>query len=250
MQNQYQAIYLSPHLDDAALSSGGQIFQRTQAGESILVLTIMAGDPPNSGFSDFAQELHERWELANDMVAARREEDIRACHILGADYLHWNIPDCIYRADAQTHRPFYPVWEKVIDAIHPQEEGLVQQLAQQFTHLPSAAQIIAPLGVGNHVDHQIVRAAAERCWGKKLDYYEDYPYAQTPGALENTIQIESDWRATQIPLTPAAIDAKVEAILAFASQVSTFFNGRIDLEQQLSQYANQVGGERIWQQQE
>lgn len=250
MQNKYNAIYLSPHLDDAALSCGGQIFQRTQAGETILILTTMAGNPPNRTFSTFAQELHERWELANDMVAARRDEDICACRILEADYLHWDIPDCIYRADAQTNEPFYPVWEKVIDSIHPQEETLIQRLAAQFAELPPAAQILAPLGAGSHVDHQIVRAAAERCWDGQLFYYEDYPYAQTTGALENAISGEKGWQATQITLSPKALNIKADAIMAFASQVSTFFNGRIDLEQQLKQYARQVGGERIWHQQE
>ena len=250
MQNKYNVIYLSPHLDDAALSCGGQIFQRTQAGEAILILTIMAGDPPDGTFSAFAQELHDRWELANDMVTARRDEDIHACYILGADYLHWDIPDCIYRADAQTNEPFYPVWDKVIDRIHPQEEQLMQQLAEQFATLPPAAQILTPLGVGNHVDHQIVRAAAERCWANKLFYYEDYPYVQTTDTWENKFLGEKNWQATQIALTPKALNVKADAIMAFASQVSTFFNGRPDLEQQLKQYARRVGGERIWHQQE
>lgn len=246
MHTQYNAIYLSPHLDDAALSCGGQIFQRTQAGETILILTIMAGDPPNSTFSEFAQELHERWELASDMVAVRRAEDIRACHVLGADYVHWDIPDCIYRADAVTGEPFYPVWEKVISSIHPQEEKLVRQLALQFASLPPGGQILAPLGVGSHVDHQIVRAAAEWCWGSNLFYYEDYPYVQTEGTLEEMLGSDADWQATQIPLADTALKAKAEAVLAFASQVSTFFNGRNDLAQQLSHYAHRVGGERIW----
>jgi LmbE family N-acetylglucosaminyl deacetylase len=246
MHTQYDAIYLSPHLDDAALSCGGQIFQRTQAGETILILTIMAGDPPNSTFSEFARELHERWELASDMVAARRAEDIRACHILGADYVHWDIPDCIYRADAVTGEPFYPVWEKVIDSIHQQEEKLMQQLAEQFVQLPAALHILGPLGVGNHVDHQIVRRAAEQCWGSKLFYYEDYPYVQTNEAWQDAIGQEANWHTTQIPLSAAGLAAKAEAIMAFGSQISTFFNGRNDLEQQLSHYAQRVGGERIW----
>ena len=40
----YHAIYLAPHLDDAVLSCGGQIFERTARGENVLVVTVMAGD--------------------------------------------------------------------------------------------------------------------------------------------------------------------------------------------------------------
>ena len=65
MRTHYDAIYLAPHLDDAALSCGGQIYQLTAVGKQVLIVTIIAGDPPqNVVYSDFARELHERWELA------------------------------------------------------------------------------------------------------------------------------------------------------------------------------------------
>ena len=40
--------------------------------------------------------------------------------------------------------------------------------------------------------------------------------------------------------------AKIEAILAFRSQLSTFFTARADLERQVRGYAKRVGGERVW----
>ena len=39
-QQLYQRVYLSPHLDDAALSCGGRIYQERQAGLSVLVLNL------------------------------------------------------------------------------------------------------------------------------------------------------------------------------------------------------------------
>src|SRR3954469_806836 len=100
----YDWIYLSPHLDDAALSCGGQIYAATQRQERVLIVTITAGDPI-APVSDYAASLHTRWELV-DATAARRQEDLTACSILGADALDWDIPDCIYRVDAQG-APFY-----------------------------------------------------------------------------------------------------------------------------------------------
>ncbi|GIK56567.1 MAG: PIG-L family deacetylase [Chloroflexi bacterium] len=242
-----RTIYLSPHLDDVALSCGGQIAQQTAVGQHILIVTIMAGDPAAVGFSDYAQELHGRWQLAHDAVAARRAEDANACAILRAAYQHWHIPDCIYRVGADG-RPLYTNWGEITGAIQLAEEVLVEKLAAQFATLPPSPQVCAPLAVGNHVDHQIVRRAAELCFGGDLMYYEDYPYAREPEAVTAVLSPDSSaWHSQTIPLTAADIAIKIEAIAAYTSQLSTFFNGRADLAQQMQHHANIVGGERIWQ---
>ena len=49
----YDTIFLAPHLDDVVLSCGGQIFLETEAGNSVLVVTIMAGDPPQRTLTTF-----------------------------------------------------------------------------------------------------------------------------------------------------------------------------------------------------
>jgi hypothetical protein len=49
-----------------------------------------------------------------------------------------------------------------------------------------------------------------------------------------------------ISLTGSDLVAKVDAILAFRSQLSTFFTDRADLERQVNGYATAVGGERVW----
>ena len=49
-------IYLSPHLDDAALSCKGSIKQQTQAGERVEVWTVCAGEPPDGPLSMFSRK--------------------------------------------------------------------------------------------------------------------------------------------------------------------------------------------------
>ena len=63
MKSQYDLIYLSPHLDDAALSCGGQIARFRGEGRSVLIVTVTAGDPPTGAESRYIQELHSRWQL-------------------------------------------------------------------------------------------------------------------------------------------------------------------------------------------
>jgi hypothetical protein len=43
---------------------------------------------------------------------------------------------------------------------------------------------------------------------------------------------------------------RTDAIAAYISQVDTFFNGRTDLNNQITAYAQKVGGERLWQHQQ
>lgn len=247
MAERYDLIYLSPHLDDAALSCGGQIFQATAVDQRVLILTIMAGDPPGPAQSSYAALLHERWQLAADVVAQRRAEDVAACHILRADFQHWSVPDCIYRTDAG-NKPLYEDWAQITGQVHEADMPLVAHLAERLAQLPPYGRLVAPLAVGHHVDHQIVRQAAEMGRDAALFYYEDFPYVQQPEALAKMIPPGSlDWKAETIPLSPQALQAKANAIEAYVSQVSTFFNGRDDLERQLADYAQSVGGERLWQ---
>ena len=247
MRTYYDTIYLSPHLDDAAYSCGGRIFTQTAAGRSVLIVTIMAGDPPGATLSDFAHTLHERWQLVADAVARRRAEDVTACHILGADYLHWQVPDCIYRLHPETGEPLYVTRDDIFGAVHPAEWELQERLSRQMAELPNYDQIFAPLTVGHHVDHQLVRAAASRRFGRNILYYEDYPYVCLPAALAAVIPPGSDeWQSEVLPLAEVAIQARIEAMAAFTSHLGTFFDGRTDLEQQIEHIVGLVGGERVW----
>lgn len=247
----YDLLYLSPHLDDAALSCGGQIVQHTQAGRRVMIVTVTAGEPAldaTGHISDYARSLHDRWDLLADAVAGRRAEDVAACAILGADFLHLDLADCIYRMHPETGQPFYVSDADLFGPVHAAEEGVVAWLAGQFEALPRAEQIVVPLGVGNHVDHQLTRQAAERVWGVAgLIYYEDYPYAQKSGAVETIVGGQSGrWRSQAIPLTPTALAAKIQSILAFRSQISTFWSDEADLRVQVAGFAAQGGGEKNW----
>ncbi len=243
----YDTIYLSPHLDDAALSCGGQIFAATAVNQSVLIVTIMAGDPPVGAESEYIASLHDRWQLVTDAAAARRQEDENACRVLNADFAHWDVPDCIYRFHPVTGQPLYLSDDDIFGGIHPVESGLVEQIAAKLALLPAHNRLVAPLTVGNHVDHQLVRRAAERLGHERLFFYEEFPYVRQSGALEAVVPSDgAGWRSHVIPLRDVDLAARVEAVSAFGSQLSTFFNGRSDLEQQISRYVQRVGGERIW----
>jgi hypothetical protein len=100
------------------------------------------------------------------------------------------------------------------------------------------------------VDHQIVRRAAELT-GQTLIYYEDYPYAEDPAAIQAVLAMDdSQWRAALTPLSEEALEAKVAAIARYRSQLSTFWIGLAEMSTAIRRFANQTGGdqmaERYW----
>lgn len=250
----YDAIYLSPHLDDAALSCGGQIYELTAEGKAVLVVTIMAGDPLSRPTSQFAQSLHQRWQLESDVVQARRAEDVAACRVMGADWQHWDFLDCIYRTEPETGRPLYASEEALFGEIAAADWGLAAELAGRMALLPTHERLYVPLTLGCHVDHQLTRQAAERAFSAvetgrlatTLFYYEDYPYAERTAAEQFMAQEAGGWQAKVIELTEKGVAARINAIQCFESQVSTFFKDGQDLADHVRSYIETVGGERVW----
>ncbi len=241
------AIYLSPHLDDAALSCGGDIWRQVQHGHPVLVVTIFAGVPePDAPLSPLAQALHDRWELPHDAVTNRLEEDRAALNLLGAAADRWTYTDCIYR-QAPDGSFLYPGEEALWGQIHPLEERLIAELADRFAQLPlhPTSALYAPLAVGHHVDHQIVRRAAEST-GLRLTYYEDYPYALNRSAVQTALgdddvnDIGDDrWRAHPVSLPEEALASKIAAIACYHSQISSFWADEAGMAASVREFTEQ-----------
>jgi len=247
MPEPYHSIYLSPHLDDVVLSCGAQIFQQINNGHSVIVATVMAGDPPVQPLSDYASSLHRRWQVDSKSIALRRDEDIAACAVLGADYLHWPIPDCIYRRDPGTDLPLYTSDNDIFGDIDIVEKKLIGRIASLLRELPPHNQLIAPLTIGNHVDHQLVRGAAELVREKaQLRYYEEYPYISWVKDAEMDLLTGPEGKMETMPVSEEALAFKIEAISCYKSQISTFFTGIPDARQRVRSHTILAGGERLW----
>jgi LmbE family N-acetylglucosaminyl deacetylase len=248
----YAHIYLSPHLDDAVLSCGGRIWLQVQADSRVQVVSIFAGTPAASEpLSPFAQELHARWGHQIDATARRREEDLAALEILGAEAIHWPYTDCIYRQTTDGHFP-YASEESLWEEVHPTERGLIEELAAKIAALPLSPDglVYAPLGIGHHVDHQIARRAAQAS-GRTLVYYADYPYAEDPQAVQTALEpTEKQWQEELVLLSQRALEAKIAAIARYRSQLSTFWSDLAEMKATIRAFAERTGNgtpaERYW----
>jgi LmbE family N-acetylglucosaminyl deacetylase len=208
-------IYLSPHLDDAALSAGGLIFDQTQAGTPVEIWTFMCGDPHLTEYSSFASKLHADWGFADaeETVRLRRIEDQQAAEILGAQVVHFDFLDCIYRRGKNGAW----LYKEIAIPPLPDDADLPAQIASAITPrlLPDDV-LVTQLAVGSHVDHVLVRMAAELL-GRPLVYDIDIPYLfykphefepKSAGMQEETHRISE-----------AGLERWQDAVLAYKSQL-------------------------------
>ncbi len=248
--SQIDALFIAPHLDDVVYSCGGTVQQLTQQGLNVVVLTIFAGLPPATDLSEFAQSLHERWGHAaptsrNTIVETRQLEDIAACHALGAGAIHMDYGDCIYRQD--NGEWLYASEDAIFGAVHPAEEPRIQQLIEDIYRTPGVdenTRLFGPLGIGNHVDHQLVHQALLQC--DDVLFYEDYPYAENNKALYPYLR-DANWQPAYRTLAATAINAKATAMALYQSQLTTFWANKSVLNKNVTTYWQRRGqAERFW----
>lgn len=244
-------VYLSPHFDDIALSCGGLVWEQAQAGKRVEIWTICAGHPGSAPLSPFAESLHQRWQAD---PSRRRAEDIASSAILGAGNLHFSIPDCIYRTD-EAGGALYDSERSLFGKLHPLEDGLDESLCGSLERAAVKRDfrppfnLVSPLTLGGHVDHQLARRAAEM-WLRRepsicLWYYADYPYAmKEPGEI--TRLREEGWLEVVFPVSETGIQAWAHAVAAHASQISTFWTNRGDMRAALKDYLARYEGVPLW----
>jgi len=238
----YRRIVLSPHLDDGPLSCGGAIHHWAAAGEPVLVVTFMTGDPPAGDLSPFAHYQHAGWQLpAREAYIVRRAEEVAALQVLGANFHHVGLLDCIYRADDAGF--FYTSDEAIFGFTHPGDDRLAEEMARRLAllgPLKATTIVYAPLAVGNHIDHQLVRQAAERWRGRELIYYEDFPY------VGDDAPVELDATPLLISLSKEDIEAKIKAIGCYRSQIRFLFGTRAKMAARVWDHCRRVAGENGW----
>ena len=240
-------LFVSPHFDDAVLSCGGLIATVPQA----TVLTIMAGHPPTPlPQSPLIQELHERWESGKNPITIRQIEDKAAIHLLGAKASYMSIPDCIYRT--HNNKVIYPNGDDdLFGDVHPNDPAKTQlESYDLLDNFLSVQTIVAPLAIGNHVDHQLVRDWILSLHHNKpsvsIWFYEDYPYSENSEKIYATVndfpvQLESSVQYVD----EVIVNQKCKAIAKYQSQLSTFWNGVNDMKNNIHQHMKQTGNGKI-----
>ena len=181
-------VVLSPHLDDGVLSAGNLLLALHARGLPTTVATFFTecSRPLTLSARAFLRQCGAT--SAPELFAARRREDADAVAACGARALHASLPDALFRRrpGVPTLVPelahVYPTWRFHLarGAVSPADaptvatvERLIADLLAEPSELPTV--LVAPMGVGGHVDHVLVRDAALRA-GVPVVRYADVPY--------------------------------------------------------------------------
>ncbi|MBK9927537.1 MAG: PIG-L family deacetylase [Anaerolineales bacterium] len=239
-------IYLSPHLDDAVLSAGGLIYEQTMSGTPVEIWTFMAGTPVDTEFSSFAQMLHAQWGFADaeESVRLRREEDRQAAAVVGAKIQHFDFLDCIYRRGKEGEW----LYQGISFAPREEDAGLPQQIADFVSpRLKPDDLLVCQLSVGSHVDHVLVRQAAELL-GRPLIYDIDVPYIFTkPEEFEPK---SVGMKETTHSITEAGLKCWQDAVLLYKSQLPALGDAMETPElasESIRSYWEEWGGIRLFE---
>lgn len=235
--NTQKWIFLSPHFDDVALSCGGLVWGLAKNGHSLEIWTIMGGFPPDENYSSFARENHQAWGMSGvEAIHMRRAEDEAACEVLRATPKHFNFLDAIYRRVPPSGKPVVKDNETLFSV--PPEKALIKEIGKTLQKtLPENAQVVCPMGLGNHIDHQAVFLAGERS-GRIECYYADYPYILEH--FNDPEFVSGVWQKSSRYLSQDALQAWQEAVMCHRSQLSGFW--RDDQEVRLSLRNYMAGG--------
>jgi hypothetical protein len=97
------------------------------------------------------------------------------------------------------------------------------------------------LGLGNHIDHILVRRAAEALRLElPLTYYADFPYV-----IRGLTHVDVE-KHKVYPISEENVSAWCNAMARYASQASTFWPNETQMQQEILQYWQNGGGSRLW----
>lgn len=236
-------LFLAPHYDDVALSCGGTVAALADAGDPPLLVTVFGGEPAPTDLTAFARWQHERWGTDHsDTIASRLAEDREAAAHLGCATTALPFLDAIYRgdsylSDAALFGPLLPVDEPLIAEVAAAVSALADRAADTTFYVP--------LGIGEHVDHQVVyragRALAAAGW--RVLAYADFPYAilgEAPAA--RLARVAGEVGSPVSRAIGGTLARRLAAIGAYRSQLPVIFRFTADWRAAVTASATALNG--------
>jgi LmbE family N-acetylglucosaminyl deacetylase len=237
-------IYLSPHFDDVAFSCGGLVWEQVELGEKVSVWTICAGDVLSGQISQYAKGLHKRWETDRGAVTKRRAENALSNRLMGATWRNFSIPDAIYRRSPVDGSHMYTSDLELFSELRLDEIHQIEVLRNEIDEaLPLDCELVSPLALGGHVDHLLVRTAAEKL-DRRMWYYADFPYSINPE--QDLDKSDHEMECELFPVSEVGLKVWQESVAAHTSQISTFWSDTGQMREAVRAYWDPIKGIRLW----
>lgn len=216
-------LAVSPHLDDAAFSVGASLAVLVAEGHDVTVLTCFTGsvDAP-TGFA-LACQTDKGLAPDVDYMAVRRAEDLAAQAVLGTRAVHLDLLEAPHRG--------YDSAPELFAGIHAGDR-VDEELASRLEGL-EADVLLAPQGLGSHVDHlQVVRAVARLA--RPTAWWRDAPYVLKAPDAAPSPDLPTDLR--QLELGDDRM-LRADACACYATQLGFQFGGEDGMRAALADMA-------------
>ena len=228
-------VAVSPHLDDAVLSCGA-LLEHLARRCPVTVVTVFTAASPRPWPLPAGRQMRAIGEPdAERFYRQRQEEDSAVLADMGVGRVHLGFPDALFRRvgpgpgrlPGRPRRPAYPTFrfDAARGRIAAADARLTDEVAVAIGAMAGDADarlVLAPLGVGRHVDHLITRAATRNVAPRTV-YYSDFPYSET--ALPDRDFITRHRLVPHPRLAGRAENA--DRIAGYRSQVGGLFAGGI-----------------------
>lgn len=205
--------------------------------------------------------------VAGEAMAERRVEDERYAYFAEASVVFLDLADAVFRG--------YEGDDELLGLPRSDDVSPYEAIRREIVRLEPQT-VYVPLGVGNHVDHQLCREAglellkeARRWvmpgpeWAGKVVFYEDFPYAWWKGFtdLDDLPAGSLEGLPADVFLTPRyaeigdQLERKITGISLYESQLDRLFGDEKAMASAVRRWAGTVaatgglGGsaERYWQ---
>lgn len=217
-------LVISPHLDDAAFSVGPLLAEFADRAKIVVATVFTKSELNPVGFA-LACQLDKGLSAEADYMAIRRTEDIEWSKRIGAEVVHGAFAEAPHRG--------YNSAKELFGSALPTDEleydltSWFLELAQTFK--PDA--IFGPVGIGNHVDHTLVRKFTQTSLENKfpLFFFKDQPYASklTTFDMADHFSEVNAWRELRVPLSENSLAKAQFAAEAYQTQIPFQF-GNVD----------------------
>jgi len=225
-----RVLALSPHYDDVPLSLGQSLLDGELRHAKVTVGVVFG----RSNWVRYFHPTRSRWPVA---TAIRSAEEVRNATRFRYRLKCARFEESILRTGVTDSAEFL---DPTVD-VH--DDPLVAPIADLIAKWAANADVVlSPLGLGGHLDHLLVAAAARlvATTGREVAFYEDRPYAcwLDDDALNQASSDAAPGRSPQ-PISGPITATKRDQIW-YPSQFDDFFVDAMGLDESQGRH------ERVW----
>lgn len=175
-EKKWDVVILSPHMDDALLSLGQHIINWKRENKKIKIITMVNSFGKNKTIPNYSKDYVKKsgFKKVVDFEKARREEDKKVMEELRVEYEYWSVTDASFRSEEGVFK--YPRREDLLSGkVVKSDQKIINNLIGKLNKI-RAMEILIPYGIGNHIDHIILRKVGEESKINNKFFYLESPY--------------------------------------------------------------------------